>query len=77
MNDMLRGRSFSGVAILVRDVFSRNITIHKCAERYVILSIGNVLFVNIYYLPDHHIQAPIMVITELLDELSVILPDTD
>jgi len=33
--NMLHGRPFGGVAILVRDAYSERINIHKCAERFI------------------------------------------
>jgi len=44
-NDVLRGRPFGGVSILVRDVYKAAVCIHRSADRFVVLSIGNVVFV--------------------------------
>jgi len=68
----LRGRPFRGVSILVHDVYSERINIHKCAERFVVLSIDKFIFVNVY-LPYYRNQDDVTVVTELIEELSAII----
>ena len=73
-NDMLRGRPFGGVSILVRDMYNQHITVHKCSERFVVLSIGSVLFVNVY-LPGYRGQTEVLLITQIVEEITTIISD--
>jgi len=71
---VLRGRPFGGVSILVRDVYKAAVCIHRSADRFVVLSIGNVVFVNLY-LPNYRSQPDVLLTADLLDNLIIILAD--
>jgi len=73
-NDMLRGRPFGGVSILVHDLYKAAVCIHRSADRFVVLSIGNVVFVNLY-LPNYRSQPDVLLTADLLDNLIIILAD--
>ena len=45
---ILRGRPFGGVATLVHNKLARLVSCIACCERYVILTINNYLFINMY-----------------------------
>lgn len=46
---VLRGRTYGGVATLVRNDYLSYTTCLKCAERYTIVSIGQTIFINVYF----------------------------
>ena len=66
---LLRGRPFGGVATLINSTLTAKVDFVKCSERFVVMSIGNTLFVNVY-LPcvtasDQSKDALVLIITEL------------
>lgn len=48
-HSLLRGRPFGGAAILVHNDFLSNTVCIQAAERFVIITIGRTLFINIYF----------------------------
>jgi len=56
-NAVLRGRLFGGVSILVCDVYIQLLSVFTEA----VLSIGNVVFVNLY-LPNYRSQADVLLL---------------
>jgi exonuclease III len=47
-NDIILGRPFGGVSMLIKSTLDSAVVNHVCAERYNIISIGNLLLVNVY-----------------------------
>ena len=45
---LLRGRPFGGVATLINSNLTAKVDFVKCSERFVVISLGNILFVNVY-----------------------------
>jgi len=73
-NDVLRGRPFGGVAVLVCDIYRKRLTICKCAKRFVILLVNKVAFVNIY-LPGYRDANDAQLVSDLLEEICICLVD--
>lgn len=48
-HSVLRGRSYGGSAILVQNDYLSNCACIQAAERFVIVSIGKTLFINVYF----------------------------
>jgi len=67
-NSTLYGRPFGGVSILINDFYKDVMKIHVCSERFVILTLDNVAFVNVY-LPCYRTDNDRQVITDLLEEV--------
>ena len=68
---VLRGRSYGGVATLIRNDFLPHTICLTCAERYTIIAIGRTIFINVYlpcYSPDS-----VNIISTLLSEISDIV----
>ena len=45
---LLKGRPHGGVATLINSSLTTKVAFVKCCERFVILSLGNTLFINVY-----------------------------
>ena len=47
-HSVLRGRPYGGVATLIHNDFIGRATCVKCAERYNIITVDNIIFINVY-----------------------------
>ena len=75
---VLRGRTYGGVATLVRNDYLPYTNCLKCAERYIIVSVGYTIFINVYF-PCHSSNS-VDIIETLLTEITEIVklyPDHD
>ena len=64
---VLRGRSFGGVATLIRNDYLPQTNCLVCAERYNIIAIGQTIFINVY-LPCYSTDS-VNIISTLLSEI--------
>ena len=49
VNSIVYGRPYGGCAILVHSKFSKLIKHVTCSERYVIILLGSIALVNVYF----------------------------
>jgi len=75
-NSTLYGRPFGGVSILINDFYKDVMKIRVCSERFVIFTLDNVAFVNVY-LPYYRTDNDRQVITDLLEEVKTNLANID
>ena len=66
---MLRGRLFVGVITLVNSKLRKHTKIVKCDERYVIIKIGNLVLINVYF-PCSGTKDRVVLCEEMLAEIS-------
>ena len=45
---VLKGRPWGGVCTIVNNKFQSSVKVLKCAERFVVIEIGEMLFINVY-----------------------------
>jgi exonuclease III len=67
----LRGRSFGGVCSLVHNSLVPRVKCLQCADRFVIITFGSTIFINVY-LPSYSIQNGI-IIQSILSEIGDII----
>ena len=75
-NSVLYGRPFGGVAILINNSYKDIMKIHVCSERFVIITLSDVAFVNVY-LPNYRTDNDRQVVIDLLEEIKTNLIQVD
>jgi len=72
-SSILQGRPYGGVAILINKVLESCIEIKliNASERFIMISLGETIFVNVYFLPSSSQTAT--AVDTILNEISGIL----
>ena len=66
--DILIGRPFGGVSTLIHNSYKEATVNHTCSEKFVIVSIGSILLVNVY-LPSAPSREKLEILSDILDEI--------
>ena len=75
-HSILYGRPYGGVSIFINNIYTNVLKIHASAERFVIITVCDIAFVNVY-LPCYKTNIDCQIVADMLDEIKTILATID